>query len=375
MAQDRTRQPSLAAVLRDCGLRRGIAIGLVGWKYFEPEEWDDAAPGFFVPAFLTTILFGIVGDDAIRDVTAVLMHPTTGLRATIDADQIASFEWAAARASSALWRIVREIREGDSELAAASRMGYAGEAMNCHMMLASSDASQPVIGLRSPTSRILRRGDGVSSAVSYWGGLSARAGLLTDSDDAFLETAKAYFAGVIAWYEAADIGMAGGDIFDRVVETLAEGDLRSALNPGHLTGHDEWFHSPVRPGSTDSIASGMPFQVDIIPVPMPNGWSLNCEDAVTFADKELRRDLRLRHPQVFERIEARRAFVRDEIGVEIRDSICRCPRRRSACRRSGSPRTGCSRCVDRVAPDGEPALRELAMSGLERWPGDGARIL
>jgi hypothetical protein len=65
----------------------------------------------------------------------------------------------------------------------------------------------------------------------------------------------------------------------------------------------------------------MPFQVDIIPVPMPDGWSLNCEDAVTFANEDLRNDLRNRHPQVFERIEARRAFVRDRIGVEIRDSI------------------------------------------------------
>ena len=321
MGQDRSRKPSLAAVLRDCGLRQGSTIGLVGWKYFEPEEWDDSSPGFFVPAFLTAILSRIAGEDAVKDVTAVLMHPATGLRAIIDADQIASFEWAAARASSALWRIVRGVREGNSELEAASRMGYAGEAMNCHMMLASSDASQPVIGLRSPTSRILRRGDGVSCALSYWGGLSSRAGLMTDDDDPFLTTAKAYFAGLVAWYEVADIGVAGADIFDRVTETLAKGDLRSALNPGHLTGHDEWVHSPVRPGSRDSIASGMPFQVDIIPVPMPSGWTLNCEDAVTFADERLREDLRRRHPRVFERIEARRTFVRDQIGVEIRDSI------------------------------------------------------
>jgi Xaa-Pro aminopeptidase len=322
MAQDRTQKPSLAAVLRECGLGAGQTIGLVGWKYFEPEEWGDPAPGFFVPAFLVTVLNRIAGDAAaIRDVTPVLMHPGNGLRAIVDADQIASFEWAAARASAALWRIVQGVREGDSELEAASRMGYAGEALNCHMMLASSDAAAPVIGLRSPTARILRRGDGVSSAVSYWGGLSSRAGLITDQDDAFLETAKAYFEGLIAWYETADIGVAGGAIFERVVETLARGNLRSALNPGHLTGHDEWVHSPVRPRSTDVIASGMPFQVDIIPVPMPDGWSLNCEDAVTFADEDLRADLRARYPEVFARIEARRAFVRDRIGVEIRDSI------------------------------------------------------
>lgn len=322
MAQDRTRKPSIEAVLRECGLRAGETIGLVGWKYFEREEWDGPLPGFFAPAFLVSVLAKIAGDPAaIREATPVLMHPADGLRAIVDADQIASFEWAAARASAALWRIVRHIREGDSEFEAAARMGYAGEALNCHMMLASSDSSAPVIGLRSPTARVLRRGDGVTTAVSYWGGLSSRAGLLDEGGDDFLTVSKAYFEGLIAWYEAADIGAAGGDIHGTVVETLARGGLRSALNPGHLTGHDEWVHSPVRPGSRDRIASGMPFQVDIIPVPMPDGWTLNCEDAVTFADADLRDELKRKHPQVHARIAARRAFVRDAIGIDIRDSI------------------------------------------------------
>ena len=65
----------------------------------------------------------------------------------------------------------------------------------------------------------------------------------------------------------------------------------------------------------------MPFQVDIIPVPMPNGWALNCEDAVTFADETLRTELRTKHPEVHDRIEARRTFVREQIGVEIKASI------------------------------------------------------
>ena len=322
MAQDRTKAPSLGAVLREAGLGKGHTIGIVGWKYLEPEEWDGPAPGFFVPAFLTSVLHAITGDTAaLKEATPVLMHPGHGLRAIVDADQIAAYEWAAARASATLWRIVRNIRAGDSELQAAARMGYGGEAMNCHMMLTSSDGSEPVIGLRSPSARVLRKGDGVSSAVSFWGGLSSRAGLITDHDDDFLKVARAYFEGLAAWYDIADIGVAGADIFDHVTETLARGSLRSALNPGHLTGHDEWVHSPVRPGSQDRIASGMPFQVDIIPVPMPNGWALNCEDAVTFADETLRNDLRVRHPEVISRIEARRAFVREQIGVEIKDNI------------------------------------------------------
>ena len=261
------------------------------------------------------------GSDALKEATPVLLHPTTGLRSTIDVDQIALHEWGAARASAAVWRILTETRLGASEMEAASAMGYSGEVLSAHVMYATGDSGQPVIGLRSPGSRIANRGDGVTAGVGYWGGLSARAGLIADHDDAFLKTASAYFDGLVAWYEAADVGVAGEAVFAAVTETLARGGLRSALNPGHLTGHDEWIHTPIRPGSDQRIASGMPFQVDIIPTPMRAGWALNCEDGIVFADAALRAELKARHPAVAERIEARRKFVRDELGIAIRDSI------------------------------------------------------
>ncbi len=227
----------------------------------------------------------------------------------------------AARASAGVWRIVTGTRLGSSEMEAASAMGYAGEVLSAHVMLASGDSNDPVIGLRSPGGRVLRRGDGVTAGIGYWGGLSARAGLIADHDEAFLKIASAYFTGLVAWYEAADIGVTGGDVFAAVTEALAPGGLRSALNPGHLTGHDEWIHTPIRPGSHERIASGMPFQVDIIPTPMRAGSALNCEDGVVFADAKLRAELKALHPAVAERIEARRDFVRDELGLSIGESI------------------------------------------------------
>jgi hypothetical protein len=322
MGQDRSLKPDLAALLREGGLSRGDTIGLVGWKYFEPAEWNDASPGLFVPHYLAAMLSRIAGGaEALKDATPVLMHPATGLRSTIDADQIALHEWGAARASAAVWRIVTETQLGLTEHEAASVMGYAGEALSVHMMYATGDSSHPVIGLRSPAGRIIRRGDGAATAIGYWGGLSARAGLIADHDEAFLKTATVYFGGLIAWYEAADIGVAGEAVFAAVAAALAQGGLRSALNPGHLIGHDEWIHTPIRPGSDERIASGMPFQVDIIPTPMRAGWALNCEDGVVFADAALRAELKAGHPAVVERIEARRRFVGDELGIPIRDSI------------------------------------------------------
>jgi hypothetical protein len=322
MGQDRSIRPKLADVLTDAGLRAGQTIGVIGWKYHEPSEWDGSAPGFFAPDHLVQLLAGIAGGrEALTDATAQLTHPTRGLRSVVDADQIALHEWGAARASEAVWRVVNGIRVGDTELAAARAMGYAGEALSCHVMFSTGDAGSPVVGLRSPGGRKIKAGDGVTAAIGYWGGLSSRAGLVTAHDEAFLRIAAGYFAGLIAWYETADIGVAGGDILEATSAALARGGLRSALNPGHLTGHDEWTHTPIRPGSMERIASGMPFQVDIIPTPMPAGWTLNCEDGVALADAALRAELRSRHPAVAARIEARRNYMRDSLGVALKESI------------------------------------------------------
>jgi hypothetical protein len=321
--QDRSRKPDLVAVLHEAGIRHGQTIGLAGWKPISNAEWSGEIPTFHASAFVVDSLRKAAGDvHAIKDATDVLMHAETGLRSVVDVHQIAMQEWGAARASAAVWRILSSAKPGDTELLAASRMGYAGEALNCHVMFASSrDGNGPVIGLASPTAQVLHEGDGVTTAVGYWGGLSSRAGLLAKENANFTEIAAAYFRGLLAWYETADIGVTGGELFERVTNTLAEGGLQSALNPGHLVGHDEWINSPVQPGAREKIRSGMPFQVDVIPTPIQDGWALNCEDSVTFADEALRDELRRIYPEVFGRIDARRNFMEKEIGVSLKASI------------------------------------------------------
>jgi hypothetical protein len=117
MGQDRSSRPKLVEVLWEAGLRTGDTIGLAGWKYVEPEEWETCAPALFVPVFIFEALrLAVDANETIRDVTSCLMHPETGLRSIIDVDQIAAFEWAAARACSALWRIVSGTGEDESWL-------------------------------------------------------------------------------------------------------------------------------------------------------------------------------------------------------------------------------------------------------------------
>jgi hypothetical protein len=78
----------------------------------------------------------------------------------------------------------------------------------------------------------------------------------------------------------ADIGVAGGGLYAKVEEVLGRSGLRLALNPGHLVGYGEWSNTPIQIGDKDALASGMPFQVDVIPVPQRKGQARNCEDTV-----------------------------------------------------------------------------------------------
>lgn len=321
MGQDRSQFPLLGARLVDAGLKNGQRVGLVGWKYLSPDM-GESQKGYFIPDFVVEALASVIGGrNGLSEATAVLMDPADGLRTILDVDQIAAFEWIGAKVSKLLWPVVAGAKAGETEFEALSHLPYEGDPNNVHTMFASASAGEPVIGLRSPTARRIGKGDGVTTALGLWGALSSRAGLLDDGNEEFLAIAKAYFAALCTWYETAGIGVAGGEVDRAVKAKLAEGGLRPALNPGHLGGHEEWHHTPIRPGSGEVLASGMLMQVDIIPTPLPDGWALNCEDMVVLADAPLRDSLRQRYPDMWRRIEARRAFMADKIGVRLKDDI------------------------------------------------------
>lgn len=217
-------------------------------------------------------------------------------------------------------------RPGLTELDAVAAMGYAGEPLSAHVMFASGP--EVAIGLRSPTERPLELGDAVTTAVGFWGGLSARAGLLAhgpedlsaESDGYLEQMAVPYWRAIATWYETVRIGIGGAEIQGAVEEALA-GAFAPALNPGHLIHLDEWLDSPVYPGSTETLVSGMALQCDIIPDTTRPGWAANCEDTVAVADEALRAELSKRHPEAWSRVLARRRFLEEHLGIDIADEL------------------------------------------------------
>ncbi len=130
-----------------------------------------------------------------------------------------------------------------------------------------------------------------------------------------------YFDTALTWLSHLRVGALGGELF-AAVESARDAKLyRLLCNPGHSIHLDEWVHSPFRPGSRVELRSGMALQLDIIPVSLGPPCASNVEDGFALADAALRDELRARHPRCWQRIQARRQFLKDVIGAQIDDSV------------------------------------------------------
>jgi Xaa-Pro aminopeptidase len=328
MGQERAHGLRLDDALREAGIRAGGRTAVVGWKYFEPEEWSWATTPIAAPAFVVDAIRELVGPGgALLDATEVVMNPRDGLRSVSSADQIAVFEWAAMRASQAVTWIVAAAEPGLSERQAVAAMGYAGDPLSAHVMFSSGP--HVAVGLRSPTDRRLELGDAATTAVGFWGGLCCRAGLIERATpkphgraaDYLQRLAIPYWQAIATWYASIKLGTTGGEIDRRIRATLEGTGFGSALNPGHLTHLDEWVHTPIRPGSGDPIRSGMCLQCDIIPDQARPGWAANCEDTLAVADSDLRATLAARHPELWSRLESRRTFMTESLGIALAEEL------------------------------------------------------
>ncbi len=321
-SQPRSTAPRLKDVLAKIGIAPGQSVCVVGWKYLEPYEAEDIQTPAFVPAFLLETLRALVGvHGKLSDGAALMMHPETGLRTTNNADQIAAFEWAARNTSAAVFSILCNARPGMSEMQAMQLMRYAGQPMSMHPIVVSGKGE--INGLRSPSAKRIEYGDAISTGLGYWGSLVCRAGMmLGEPDTAFLEqVATPYYRAIATWYQTMGLGVAGKEVFQAVAQAFEGSPLRSSLNPGHLTSFDEWVSSPTRPDSEEKIHSGMVFQCDIIPAPLPPGQLINCEDTVAIADASLRAELRAKYPELWKRVQRRQQLMREALGIQLAEEL------------------------------------------------------
>lgn len=78
--------------------------------------------------------------------------------------------------------------------------------------------------------------------------------------------------------------------------------------------------SPITPGSTIPLASGMLFQIDIIPS-LPGYGGTGAESTVALADEALRCQIEKEDPVLWETIRQRRAYIQQELGIVLHEDV------------------------------------------------------
>jgi len=327
VSQPRGDSRPLGDILRLGGVRRGGKVGVAGWKYYTKEDGPNPEATLELPSYLADALRKRAGKDNVLNANRLLLHPTEGIRTINDVDQLARFEWVGTQTSGALRRVLFGLRPGITELEAVRLMRLNGLPLSCHLMLSSGPRA--VMGLPSPSSRVIQSGDYFTTAYGAWGSLNSRAGFVVKSETELPKQVRdyiprllvPYFEAVAAWYGKLRIGATGGDLWGAVHGVIGDPFFGVHLNPGHLTSLEEWLSSPSYEGSSERLASGMVVQVDVIPATGTSYASTNIEDTVALTDAPLRRKLRDLYPEAWARIEARREFMTAKLGLEIAPEV------------------------------------------------------
>ena len=320
-SQPRDRSRPLGEILADEGIRSGSRVGVVGWKtYGDPARSD-------VPSYLIDELRRLVGGDAVENATDILIGAADGLRVINDVEQLAVLEHAASRTSSGIRAVLQGLRPGMTEREAVRLLGWDGTPLSCHLMLTAGERAR--LGLLSPGDRPIERGDRFTVAFGIWGALNCRAGFVVEDaselpdeiQDYVERLVGPYFEAVAEWYGALRVGQVGAALHDIVARHLGDPFFGIFLNPGHQIHLDEWVNSPISPGSTIELRSGMAFQVDIIPATGTDYFTTNIEDGIALADEALREAFADRYPEAWSRIQARREFMKDGLGITLHPDV------------------------------------------------------
>jgi hypothetical protein len=280
------------------------------------------------PAYLVDTLRDVVGGGGlVESATDLLIDAGEGLRAINEAAQIAAFEHAAGETSGGVRNLLWNLRPGLREREAVRLLEWSGAPLSCHLML--SAGSRARYGLLSPGDRIIERGDPFTVAFGIWGALNCRAGFVVEDaaelpgpiQDYVERLVGPYFEAVAEWYLALRVGRAGGDLQAIIDRRLGDPFFGIFLNPGHQLHLDEWLNSPIAPGSRTELRSGMVLQADIIPATGGPYFTTNIEDGLAIADESLRSELAAGYPEMWARVEERRVFMREALGIDLHPDV------------------------------------------------------
>lgn len=315
---------ALDGLLRKAGLAPDESVGVVGWKLME-KKGQKGECEFDIPYYIMMAVKSVMnGRGSLVNAAGLFLDPDCGVRITADADEIAHYEYGASLASNCVQDAMDALAVGRSEIETANAMRTDGQRNSVVTVCAFGERF--VKGNLYPSGKKLSLGDPVSITVGMKGGLSSRSGYAVYEEGqipvpAYIESlAMPYFNAQKIWLETLRIGLTGGQLYDAVERALPRSEFCWYLNPGHFTADEEWTSSPVYAGSGIQFKSGNMIQLDIIPK-KPGFGGAGAEDGLVLADEALRRRLKEEYPKLWQRMQLRRDYIREELGIQIGEEL------------------------------------------------------
>jgi hypothetical protein len=325
----------LEDIFRDCGITASSKLGIVGWKYYDPSKHTLQASILDIPNYIVETLCRITKRENLENAADIFLSNEYGLRNTVSAKEIVHFELNGTKVSRNVYNVLKNLREGMTEMDASQFLNIDGEPASIHPILNFGDFNTSC-GIASPSYyKKLNLGDTIGVGMGYRGNLVHKAGVYIRTPDDLTEEQRAvreyfyhtYFESVAAYYENFKIGNTCGDIYDIVDRILGggkEGGIKKfniGLNPGHLIHTEEWTNSPFVKNSATPIRSGMLVQCDYTAMHRDPYLVVHIEDGFAVADDKLRDEVKALSPSCFKRIEARRDFIRNVLNVNLPEEI------------------------------------------------------
>lgn len=318
---------SLSEVLQQAGLHQQQRVGIAGWKLFTGTHCNNT-PMFDIPTFIFQAIQAALSSSAceLLNATSLFISPRDGARTINNANEIAHYEYGANLASSAMLTALNAVELGKTEKTIAALLAAEGQPNNVVTIAATGDRFENAN--LYPSDKQIQKGDKFSLTVSYKGGLTSRAAYVVNHADElpaevqdYLDVvAIPYYRAVVSWLEHMHVGVKGHEVYELIEGVLPKAEYHWHLNPGHLVADEEWLCSPVYPSSDIPLSSGMLLQIDIIP--SRKGYAgASIEDTIALADEPLRLQIATQYPELWQRIQNRRAYIRDVLHLHLHDDV------------------------------------------------------
>lgn len=323
--QPMVQEKNLADLFQACGIIREKTIGIVGWKLFTSNLYENQHL-FDIPYYVLEAIQKVADHQGLRNATALFISPEDGARITNTANELAHYEFGASLAADCMLETLNQVVVGSDEMTLASHLHGLGQR---HSVVTIAGVGERFEQANLyPKDKLVQVGEKLALTVGYKGGLSSRAGYCVEHEEQlpvnvrdYLDViCKPYFGAIATWLEEIHCGMTGGELYARIEKVLPKEQYHWSLCPGHLVADEEWLCSPIYEGSSAILKSGMLLQTDIIPHIQGYG-GVSVESTVALADQSLKQEIQDQYPALWQRMEQRRTYVCEILGIKLHEDV------------------------------------------------------